>query len=401
MRTLLFLDYWSLNEPLTQATVLPTIRMVLAERLADRIVLVTVERGPLAVARGVQLGQGITHVPLSASAGPLLPVARVWDLVRLVPRVAGIVRRENAGFIMARGVVAGGYAHFISRITRIPYAVDYFEPHNRYMTDVGEWRQGGPLDRGLAWLIRQQLRTARRFVTVSANYRRQLIANGARADHALVAPCPVDQEGMRFNEDDRRRVRQRLGWEDSCIGIYVGKFGGLYHRERAYQAFAEAQRFIGERFAMIILSPHPGSEIRQGLQAAGFTGDRLIIRHAAHDEVAEHLSAADMAFAIYRGTPSSACISPMKIGEYWANGLPVLLTRGVGDDSALVEGDPFAGAVFDPEGDDLGPAMARVTEVIARRDQRAATAALAARYRSMDFTRDAYREILGDAFPSA
>lgn len=401
MRTLLFLDYWSLNEALTQATVLPTLRMVMEERLADRIVLVTIERGEHAVVKGERLVTGIDHVPLPASTWPLRPVARGWDLVRMVPRVADIVRREKAGFIMARGVVAGGYAHFVSRITRIPYAVDYFEPHNRYMTDVGEWRQGGPLDRGLAWLIRQQVLTARRFVTVSWNYRRQLIAEGADPGHALTAPCPVDAGLMRFDADDRKRVRGRLGWDDACIGIYVGKFGGLYHREHAFRSFAEAQRVVGDRFAMIILSPHPVAEVRAGLQAAGFTGDRAFIAHVDHSEVAEHLSAADMAFAIYRGTPSSACISPMKLGEYWANGLPVLLTRGVGDDSAIIEGDPWGGAVFDPEGDDLRPALARVLKVIDRPGQREATAALAARHRSMDLTREVYREILGAAFRAA
>jgi glycosyltransferase involved in cell wall biosynthesis len=401
MRTLLFLDYWSLNEPLTQATVLPTLQMVLAERLADRIILVTVERGAHAVEEGGDLAPGIHHVPLTASRWPLRPAARGWDLVRMVPRVAHIVRREKAGFIMARGVVAGGYAHFVSRITHVPYAVDYFEPHNRYMTDVGEWREGGPLDRGLAWLIRQQVRTARRIVTVSSNHRAMLLAQGAGPGRVLTAPCPVDPARMRFDAEDRKRVRERLGWGDARIGIYVGKFGGLYHREHAFRAFAEAQRIIGDRFAMIILSPDPGSEVRAGLKAAGFSGDRFFIHHAAHKDVAEHLSAADMAFGIYRGTPSSACISPLKVGEYWANGLPVLLTRGVGDDSAIIEGDPYGGAVFNPEGDDLPTALASVLEVIARPGQREATATMAARYRSMELTRDVYRETLGDAFPSA
>ncbi len=401
MRTLLFLDYWSLHEPLTQATVLPTLRMVMAERLADRIVLVTVERGEQAVVKGSALAAGIDHVPLTASAWPPRPVARGWDLVRMVPRLAAVVRREKVGFIMARGVVAGGYAHFVSRVTGVPYGVDYFEPHNRYMTDVGEWRPGGPLDRGLAWLIRQQVRSAQKFVTVSWNYRRQLIAEGAEPGHALTAPCPVDAERMRYDPADRDRIRKRHGWADACIGIYVGKFGGLYHREQAFRAFAEAQRLIGDRFAMIILSPHPEEEVRAGLQAGGFKGNRFIIKHADHREVAEHLSAADIAFAIYRGTPSSACISPMKIGEYWANGLPVLLTRGVGDDSAIIEGDPLGGAVFDPEGDDLAPALTRVLEVIARPGQRVGTAALAARYRSMDITRDVYRGIMSAAFRKA
>ncbi len=302
---------------------------------------------------------------------------------------------------MARGVVAGGFSDFASSRAGLSYAVDYFEPHNRYMTDVGEWSIGGPLDRGLGWLIAQQIRTAKCCITVSNNYRLQLIAGGADPGRLRTAPCPVDQVRMRFDQGARDGMRQQLGWGDACIGVYAGKFGGLYHREQAFRAFTMAQRVIGERFGLLILSPDDKEAILQGLRASGYTGDRVVVKYAQHAEVGAYLSAADLAFAPYRGTPSSACISPMKVGEYWANGLPVLLTRGVGDDSGIIMNEPLGGALFDPEGGDLEPALLRVMEIIAGPGQRAATAALADRYRSMDITRDVYREVLGSAFRTA
>jgi len=84
----------------------------------------------------------------------------------------------------------------------------------------------------------------------------------------------------------------------------------------------------------------------------------------------------------------------MKIGEYWANGLPVVLTRGVGDDSAIIERERFGGALFDPEGTDIDHALETVLKVLTVADQRARTAELADRYRSMDLTTAAYAAIL-------
>lgn len=393
-RILLFLDYWSLNEPLTQATVLPTLSMVLGDGLADRIVLVTVERSSAPPGHGAPLPPGVTHVPLQAHRLRPRPLARAMDLLTMVPRVAGIARRERAGFIMARGVVAGGIAHFVHKRTGLAYAVDYVEPHADYMADVGEWRRGGPLYRGLDRLIKLQLRTTKYGITVTRNYRERLIAAGSDGDRLLVAPCPVDAERMRFRMEDRVGTRAALGWGDAVIGVYAGKFGGLYHREGAFRAFAGAQQAIGGGFGMVILTPEDPVTVIRGVRAAGFSGDRLLVRYAAHDEVPRYLSGSDLAFAPYRGTPSSACISPMKIGEYWANGLPVLLTRGVGDDSAIVEADGSAGALFDPEGDDLAPALARIMRAIGEPGQRERTASLAERYRSMDLTRQAYRTVL-------
>jgi glycosyltransferase involved in cell wall biosynthesis len=197
---------------------------------------------------------------------------------------------------------------------------------------------------------------------------------------------------MRFRAEDRMRVRAELGWQNAVVGVYAGKFGGLYHRERSFAAFAAAQRIIGPGSGLIILTSEPEEQVRAGLAAAGFNGDRLLVRYARHEEVAAHLSAADFAFAPYRGTPSSACISPMKIGEYWANGLPVLLTRGVGDDSAIISEQPLAGALFDPEGVDINDALSRILEVLQRPYQRKRTSELAERYRSMELTVNAYRE---------
>ena len=395
VRTLLFLDYWSLNEPLTQSTVLPTLAMLLREGMAERAVLVTVERASAPKGKGAPLPAGTVHVPLEAHRMWPRPLARALDLLTLVPRVVRIAHQERAEFIMARGVVAGGIAHFVHGRAGLPYAVDYVEPHADYMADVGEWRRNGPLYRGLQRLISLQLRSMSWGITVTGNYRDRLIRSGYDGDRLLVAPCPVDAQRMAFNMSDRATVRAHLGWSDPVIGVYAGKFGGLYHREKAFKAFADAQQAIGPSFGMVILTPMDPQEVASGVRAAGFTGDRLVVRYAEHNEVPRFLSAADLAFAPYRGTHSSACISPMKIGEYWANGLPVLLTKGVGDDSRIVEADPFAGAVFDPEGSDLPAAIARVREVLREPDQRERTGALASRYRSMELTRLAYRRVFG------
>lgn len=74
----------------------------------------------------------------------------------------------------------------------------------------------------------------------------------------------------------------------------------------------------------------------------------------------DYLSAADFASGLHRSKPY---VSPIKIGEYWASGLPVFLTHGVGDDSEIVatEGD---GAVFDlsrPESIPSALALLRAT----------------------------------------
>lgn len=393
-RAIVFLSYWGSDEPLTVSTVLPTLRMMMDQGMARRIVLCTVER------KGVPpppltLPPGCVHVQWTAAQGLPKVFGRAVDVVRTRMRLAALLRRERPALLVARGVIAGGLAHRAATKLRVPYAVDYFEPHADYMADVGEWSRNGLLYRGLKRLIQAQARTALRMVTVSANYRRMLVELGVDGERILVAPCPVDMAAMRFDGEARARVRAALGIGSGTVAIYLGKFGGLYHSERAFRAFARFQQRMGPDAHVIVRTPGPVGPVVEGVKQAGGDPRRLHVGFAPHREVPVWLSAADVAFAPYRGTPSSACISPMKVGEYWANGLPVLLTRGVGDDSGIIEREPLAGALFDPEGDDLDAALDRVVDVLRRPGQREATARLAAEHRSMDLTRQAYERILG------
>jgi hypothetical protein len=391
-RVVVFLSYWASDEPLTVSTVLPTLSMMLREGMADRVVLCTVERSaqpppPFSI-------PGCEHVQWAATTGMPKPLARAMDVWKARQRLVALLRRERPALLMARGVIAGGMAHFAAKATGTPYAVDYFEPHADYMADVGEWKRGGLLYRGLQRLIDLQAGSALRMVTVSHNYRRMLMASGVPGERILVAACPVDREAMRFDPSARAEIRAALGATGAPIAIYLGKFGGLYHRELAFKAFARFMAVAGPGSRMIVRTPGSVEEVLQGVERWGGDPSRVHVGYAAHAEVPRWLSAADVAFAPYRGTPSSACISPMKIGEYWANGLPVLLTRGVGDDSGIMDGDPRGGALFDPEGDDLDEALGRVLMAIRQDGQREATASLAVRHRSMELTRTAYHQIL-------
>lgn len=393
-RTVLFIGYWGVDDALTTSTILPGVRTLLADPRVARVVLATIERKPFTAA-AVQGIPGLEHRPIIV---PKLRPAALMQLVALRRQVATLkqlVRTEQAALVFARTSFAGGLAHFATRGTGVPYVVESFEPHADYMRDCGVWSPGGPFYRVGHWMDLLPLRTAAFLLPVAHNYERELVRRGYPAERIRVVPCPVDEQRFAFDPAARARVRAGLELGDGPVAIYAGKFGGLYHREHAFAAFAQAYRHFQGGLRLLILTPEPEAAVEEGLRQAGLPLEHARVRFVAHDDVPAHLSAADMAFATYRHTPSSAFLSPIKNGEYWANGLPVLLTRGVADDSAIIEREPDAGAVFDPLGDDLGAALDHVRMRIAQAGQRQRTAQLAGRYRSLEITRRAYSGVLG------
>ena len=82
------------------------------------------------------------------------------------------------------------------------------------------------------------------------------------------------------------------------------------------------------------------------------------------------------------------------MGEYWACGLPVLLTRGVGDEERIIGESGTGGALFDPGSGDLAAAVDTILDRARSNGQATAIRELALRHRSIDHTRAAYARVL-------
>ena len=100
-------------------------------------------------------------------------------------------------------------------------------------------------------------------------------------------------------------------------------------REMA-QFFARARAAI-TGLRLLVLTQGDREEIERELQAAGAPAGTWTITSSPHDQVGDHLAAADAAISFIAPSPSKASSSPTKIGEYLAAGLPIVATAGVGD----------------------------------------------------------------------
>lgn len=388
----LFLGFWGLRDPLTTATILPGIRVLRQRMGVHRVVLGTVERdGAVPGGSGID---GVEHLPWSANRTLPRVIARSMDHLGHVRQLVKAVRRHDIRLIIARASTAGSFGYSTSRITGVPLVVESFEPHADYMADCGEWDRTGLMYRLSRRMERRQIAHALALITVAHSYREHLIATGTPAERVMVAPCPVDLERFRFDPERRARLRTGLGATDEhLVGIYAGKFGGMYHDRTAYEVFARAARHLGPRFKLVVLTPEPREIVSDGLRSAGMPMEAAHVTCVPHDEVPGWLSAADLAFALYKRTPTSRYLSPVKIGEYWACGLPVLLTEGVADDGTIIRSEGIGGAVFDPLAGAEEAALDAVVRQLGEPGMRMRVRDMAVRHRSIALTEAAYDRV--------
>jgi glycosyltransferase involved in cell wall biosynthesis len=396
---ILFLGYWSLHEPLTVATIFPHLRILQARPDVESICLVTIERGAEAKADlTLKLpfpNEKITFRPLVSEPSRFVLLNKTEDFVRFPKVLAALAAEHRSDFILARGAPAGALAYLVWQRTKLPFYVESFEPHAEYMREAGVWRSYDPRYLFQNHWENQQKKLAKGLMPVADNHKRLLVGEGVPAERIVTVPCSVDLNAFEFSAVQRHETRRELGIPATApVGIYVGKFGGIYYDEEAFRVFAEAARQFGPEFRLIILTAHPAAEVTPKLQAAGLSLDHCIVKKVPHTQVPAHLSAADFAFVLSRPAP---CLSPIKVGEYWASGLPILLTENVGDDSDIIKKEG-GGAVFNvTEPGSVAAGLQRIAAIMAQPGYRQQAVALARKYRSPERARDAYNHFFGPA----
>lgn len=383
---ILYIGYWGANEGLSQATVMPHVKILCAFEQVERVIYASVERtGDTQFT--LPDSPKLTHIPLRANRTPFRLLNKLLELTAFGRRLTEIAKKERIDLVICRSSLAGNWGLRIHRTLRIPFVVESFEPHADYMRELGIWPSWGPSYRYQRRMEEAQKREALHLYPVAENYKKHLIAEGVSAEKITTVPCGVDADVFAFNPDDRAATRAALGiGEDTTVGIYVGKFGGIYFSlKQAFALFREAYDHFNS-FHLILLSPTSYATLMPHARASGYPETALTLRTVPHAHVPAYLSAADFAFSLHYPSPAMRFVSPIKNGEYWANGLPIVISEGIGDDSELVTNFNI-GVVF---GQRSSPDWTRVVNVVSLNDRRIETALL----REFKISRSAYANLL-------
>jgi glycosyltransferase involved in cell wall biosynthesis len=322
--------------------------MVLAEmKQIDRLILCTIERGQQPVNYTGPRNEKISFYPLYSKSIKLGALNKIVDFILFPAILKNLARMHDIDFILSRGTPAGSLAWKVFRKTGIPFGVESFEPHAEYMLESDVWKKSGlKYHTQKKWEVKQK-QAAQFLITVSHNYREQLLAEGLPEEKVYTIPCTVDTDTFAFDSRQRAVIRERLQIpEGSIVGVYVGKFGDIYYDEEAFYLIRQAFDFFGPPFFMFIITPQNKTTISLKISKFGLDINRFFIDSVSHSEVPHYLSAADFAFSFVRPAESRKFCSPIKHGEYWANGLPIIMGEGIGDDSDIINNNPICGVLM-------------------------------------------------------
>jgi glycosyltransferase involved in cell wall biosynthesis len=202
--------------------------------------------------------------------------------------------------------------------------------------DNGHWSPESRAFRVTAWVEEQSRRRADEIITLSENLRRDFIEEFKVSAPITVIPCCVDVERFRFDAEARKAIRHELQMQGEKLLVYVGKTGPRYLVEEMFGFFKVFQARSGAA-KLLILSNEEAQNFHQLADRQEISRADYMVRQAPREKVTAYLSAADAGIAFVRSAVCERGSSPIKIGEYLATGLPVLITENIGDYSELIE----------------------------------------------------------------
>ncbi len=385
---ILFLGYWGANEGLSQATINPHLEILAGIKKVNRIIYVSIERSG-DTSLNVPDHEKIIHQPFYSKFKKRL-FSKFYDFIKIPEYLRILIRDNHVDLLMCRSSLAGSIGYIAHRLTKVPFTVESFEPHAEYMRELGIWSKSGISYQIQKFLEKKQKECARYIMPVSFEYAKKLIGEGISPNKVLVMPCAVNADLFEFSTEDRVKLRDELGISSKTIvGIYVGKFGDIYLDFEAFEVFKSAFDYF-EDFYLIILSPHKYEFIHSRCTSVGIPFEKIYHKMVLHSEVPKFLSASDFAFSTIRPSENRKFCSPIKNGEYWANGLPVLISKGIGDDSKIIQREK-RGAVFSLKKDSVIKSLNRIKELLPTLERKAD---LAIRYRSFSTVEQSYKQII-------
>lgn len=340
---LLFLGYWAANEGLTRSTIIPHLKILSDFDHVKQVVFCSIEREN--DTEFYDFPEKVLHQPLYSKPSKIPFFEKVSDFIDFPKQLLSLCQKHKIERLICRGAPAGALGYLVWKKCKIPYYVESYEPHADYMLESGVW---GRLDPRFIFQKRwekKQEESAEALMPVSNNFKEELLRRGVEESKIDVIPCVIDYHKFAFDSVARSEIRRELNIpSETTVGIYVGKFGGIYLDDLAFEIFQHVSLQF-ESFHLIILTPDDHESIESRIYDSWVKN--ATVKTVSHDDVSAYLSASDLAFATIKPSKSRQYCSAIKVGEYWANGLPVVITPGVGDDSKIISQEKV-GWVIDP-----------------------------------------------------
>lgn len=331
----LYVVYWGAGEPLGQALVLPSVKRLAADGV--RVTLVTFDKsedlertGEIARIREDLRRREIRWISLRYHKRPQAP-AKLWDAFCGWARSIAAQLEERADIIHARTFFGGLMGMALAPLlrARLIYHNEGFYPDEQ--VDGGVWTAESTKHRVGRYLERQLYGRADGIIALSERARHEiekLPAVKRKQTPIVVVPSAVDLRRFQCSSE-------RIWPKNGLRLVYAGSIGARYRFESAVQFANAAFRELG-MVHLRVLTRQDRTAVEALLASSGLPRQAWSVGCLPHEEIPAELTCHEAGLYFVTPGSSAAGTSPTRVGEYWACGLPVVISPDVSDTEEVI-----------------------------------------------------------------
>lgn len=397
----LIITFWSFKDALVQTYTLPYVNIINQTiPPGSKIFIVTFEQQRVALSEN-ELEEknkefAKQNIQLIAFPYKKFGVKKLIAAVGHLFSMVKLIKRERVKVIHAFGPNAGSFGYLLSKITGRDLIIDSFEPHAEAMVENGTWKKNRGAHLILSRFEKWQAKRAKHLIgTSSGMYDYSIRKYGFKPPSFFVKPACVDT-ALFFPREKDKELLKSMGLEDKVVCVYAGKLGGIYLNEEIFDFLKACYEYWGDKFRCVMLTNAERSEIEKQMKRIGLPSDIVISKFVFHTDVPRFLSLGDFALNPVKPVPTKKYCTSVKDGEYWAMGLPVVITPNISDDSDIIKQNHIGAVLGSLDSNGYSKVIHEIDDLIKksnREEIQRSINIIAKKFRSFAIAEEIYRKI--------
>lgn len=348
MKTVLYLSYTGMTDPLGQSQVLTYLKG-LAATSKVKFVLVSFEKEePYKMLRShiehLCGESGIIWHPLPYTTKP--PILSTFNNIRRMKKLGvELYKQYQFSLVHCRSYLPALVGLHLKRNFQVPFLFDMRGFWADERVDGNLWKLSNPVFKSIYQYFKRKekkfLQEADHVVSLTENARNEMATWTFSSTPAPISiiPCCVDFElfnpsAVTLSQKEDALSKLQIP-KDASIITYLGSLGTWYMLEEM-MAFAKAFRMKDPGAYFMILTGEPESIVKEAAVAVGFDTRFLRVKKVQRREVPIYLSLSKASVFFYKPAFSKKATSPVKQGELMAMGIPIVCNNAIGDTTEIV-----------------------------------------------------------------
>lgn len=348
MKTVLYISYDGMTDPLGQSQVLPYLRGL--SKNGYKISLISCEKPERLKLHRQTIEQicketNIEWHPLNYTKKPPL-LSTIWDVWKINRKANQLYKKHQFQLVHCRSYISALIGLKLKRNYGIKMLFDMRGFWADERIDGNIWSLSNPVFKTVYNYFKKKEKEfftqSDHIISLTENGKQEILSwnlPSVTTEKITVIPCCVDLD--LFNPEKISEIQQKekksiLGLNDSDFILgYVGSVGTWYMLSEMLDYFKVLKKTKENAKFLFVTGENPDTVYSASGQK-GIALSDIIITSCLHKDVPLYISLFDESIFFIRPTYSKKASSPTKQGEIMAMGIPLVCNAGVGDTDKIV-----------------------------------------------------------------